>query len=103
MEGKQTKKIKSDSKDFPFLDVEGVAYSETQDKYAVTDLQQHCVMLLSAKSHKVKVKFGGQPFLKMPYYVLFMTIDGTETLVISDTGNHCIKVLDLEGKILKVQ
>ena len=45
---------------------------------------------------KFKRKFGGQGSLSLPYYC----IQTEQYFIVSDNGEHCIKVFDLEGNFV---
>ena len=85
------------SQEHPF----GLTITKT-GRPVVTGLRQNCVHVLTSQ-YKPSVRFGsrgrGMTHFSVPYYV---TMTAREEIVVSDCGNHRIKIHSVDGTFLKI-
>ena len=84
----------------------GVTYCHHRDMYVVTDTYDNCLWFVSSDSgqviHKVGSRGGGDTQFKQPLFVCHQSISDSEChIIVSDTNNHCIKVLSSTGEFIR--
>ena len=86
----------------------GIDYSASADLYVVTDIHQHCVMIVNPSTKKAESSFGEQGsnpqagHLDLPYNVKCCEFQGTENIVVSSYKNNSITVFNMKGEVLNV-
>ena len=84
----------------------GVTYCHHRDMYVVTDVHNHCLWFVSSDSgkviHNVGSRESGDTQFNYPFFVCHQTISDSEChIIVSDTNNHCIKVLSPTGEFVR--
>ena len=86
----------------------GVTYCPNRDIYVVSDIDKHCLWFIGSDSEKVLQKLGSQgsgtkfPQFNYPRFVCHQAIDhNTCHIIVSDSGNHCIKVFSHTGEFIR--
>ena len=89
-----------DDEIFKNVRLRSVAYNSNLDLIAVADIRQNQILFVNHIEKKVLLIFGSD-FLLEPSSVQFVHSPRQTYLAISDTGNHCIQLCNMRGKLSK--
>ena len=92
---------KEDDSSLSQVQLKAVAYDYQNDLVAATDTKKNSVLFINHMAKQVTLMFGSDHF-SLPSGVAFMYTSTLTYVVVSDTGNHCVKVCTLSGRLVKV-